>query len=344
MKRPVRPAIKPATLDDVARIAGVSAKTVSRVANRHANVSTATRERVEAAIRDTGYRVNQAARSLAASRSFLIGAFMPHMPAFYFSEIFRGAAKACRHYGYHLVVEEFDHGPHSVVDRYERGLRGTHCDALILTPPVCDDERLLDALDRDGVPYVRIAPGKQLDRSVMVAADEGIGVRQLARHLWDGGRRRFAIIAGPAEHAAAAFRETCFRDAVAALGGDAASVRLARIELDQSIAEAGRIAALDLLRDADPLPDAIFAFNDEVAIGTIAAIRELDRSVPRDIAVAGFDDGNIAQLVWPQLTTVHQPIADLAFQAVGIIANMDVKEGAAGNILLPTHLVVRGTA
>lgn len=343
MKSPVPSVKRPATLDDVARIAGVSAKTVSRVVNRNANVSAATRERVEAAVRDTGYRVNQAARSLAASRSFLIGAFMPHLPTFYFSEIFRGAAKACRHYGYHLVVEEFDHGVDSIVDRYEQGLRGTHCDALILTPPVCDDERLLDALDRDGVPYVRIAPGKQVDRSVMVSADEGLGVQQLARHLWDGGRRRFAIIAGPAEHAAAAFRETCFRGAVAALGGDAEGMRLARIELDQSIAEAGRIAALGLLRGADPLPDAIFAFNDEIAIGTMAAIRELGRSVPEDIAVAGFDDGNIAQLVWPPLTTVHQPIADMAFQAVGIIANMDAKGGPPDDVLLPTHLVVRGT-
>ena len=170
---PIGPAVKkPATLDDVAAIAGVSAKTVSRVVNRNANVSAATRERIEAAIRETGYRVNQAARSLAASRSFLIGAFMPHLSSFYFAEIFRGAAKACRQYGYHLVLEEFDHGADSVVDRYEQGLRGAHCDALILTPPVCDDEKLLDALDRDGLPYVRIAPGEQLGRSVAVGADE----------------------------------------------------------------------------------------------------------------------------------------------------------------------------
>ncbi|ALH80901.1 LacI family DNA-binding transcriptional regulator [Sphingopyxis macrogoltabida] len=333
---------KPATLDDVAAIAGVSAKTVSRVVNRNANVSAATRERIEAAIRETGYRVNQAARSLAASRSFLIGAFMPHLSSYYFAEIFRGAAKACRQYGYHLVLEEFDHGVDSIVDRYEQGLRGAHCDALILTPPVCDDEKLLDALDRDGLPYVRIAPGKQVGRSIAVAANERQGVRELARHLWDSGRRRFAVVAGPAHHAAAMVREQAFCEALAELGCDPASVLLTRIDLHESISEAGREASLELLRGAATLPDAIFAFNDEIAVGTIAAIRELGLSVPGDISVAGFDNSNIAELMWPPLTTVHQPIAGLAFRAVSIIADASRPEDR--NLLLPTNLVVRGTS
>ena len=125
------------------------------------------------------------------------------------------------------------------------------------------------------------------------------------------------------------------------MGGDPAGVALARIELNESIAEAGRIATLDLLRDVGQLPDAIFAFNDEVAIGAMAGIRELGRSIPEDIAVAGFDDSYIAQLVWPPLTTIHQPIADLAFQAVRLVA--DPEGFSTGNILLPTSLVVRGT-
>ncbi|NIJ35925.1 LacI family transcriptional regulator [Sphingopyxis panaciterrae] len=333
---------KPATLDDVAAIAGVSAKTVSRVVNRNANVSAATRERIEAAIRETGYHVNQAARSLAASRSFLIGAFMPHLSSFYFAEIFRGAAKACRQYGYHLVVEEFDHGVDTMVDRYEQGLRSARCDALILTPPVCDDERLLAALDRDGMPYVRIAPGIRPGVSAALSADDAQGVQQLARHLWASGRRRFAIIAGPADHAAAMIRENSFVETLAGLGGDPEGILLTRIELHESISESGRAATLDLLRRVDPLPDAIFAFNDEVAIGAMAAARELGLTVPGDVAIAGFDDSYIAQLAWPPLTTIHQPIADLAFQAVGVVASGE--SFAASQILLPTSLVVRGTA
>jgi LacI family transcriptional regulator len=332
---------KPATLNDVAAIAGVSAKTVSRVVNRNASVSAATRERIEAAIRETGYSVNQAARSLAASRSFLIGAFMPHLSSFYFAEIFRGAAKACRQYGYHLVVEEFDHGVDTMVDRYEQGLRSARCDALILTPPVCDDGQLLDALDRDGMPYVRIAPGKRPGISPALSADDGQGVRQLVEHLWMSGRRRFAIIAGPVDHAAAVIRERSFSEALARLGGDPAEISLTRIELHESISESGREATMALLRSADPQPEAIFAFNDEVAIGAMAAARELGLSVPDDIAVAGFDDSYIAQLSWPPLTTIHQPIADLAFQAVSVVAAGGGFD--ASQILLPTRLVIRGT-
>ncbi len=333
---------KPATLDDVAAIAGVSAKTVSRVVNRDVNVSAATRERIEAAIRQTGYRVNQAARSLAASRSYLIGAFMPHLSSFYFAEIFRGAAKACRQHGYHLVLEEFDHSVDSFVERYEQGLRGAHCDALILTPPVCDDEVLLDTLDREGVPYVRIAPGRDVNRSVSVSADDRQGVRELAGHLWERGRRRFAILGGPADHGASKVRENAFCDALTDLGGDPSSVAFARIQLNESIAEAGRIATLGLLREASEPPDAIFAFNDEIAIGAMTAIREMGRSIPEDIAVAGFDDSYLARLGWPPLTTIHQPIADLAAQAVRIIA--EARYSVDDRILLPTKLIIRGTS
>jgi DNA-binding LacI/PurR family transcriptional regulator len=111
--------------------------------------------------------------------------------------------------------------------------------------------------------------------------------------------------------------------------------------LHESISESGREATLALLRSADPQPEAIFAFNDEVAIGAMAAARELGLSVPDDIAVAGFDDSYIAQLSWPPLTTIHQPIADLAFQAVSVVAAGGGFD--ASQILLPTRLVIRGT-
>jgi LacI family transcriptional regulator len=333
---------RPATLDDVAALVGVSAKTVSRVVNRDGNVSAKTRERIELALRETGYRVNQAARSLAASRSYLIGAFMPHLSSFYFAEIFRGAAKACRQYGYHLVLEEFDHGAETVVDRYEQGLRGAHCDALILTPPTCDDEKLLEALDRDGMRYVRIAPSKQLGRSTALGADDRQGVEELVQHLWAKGSRSFAMIAGPVDHLAATIRERTFFQTLAGLGCDPARLSIVRPEWNEPIADAGREATLRLFHDTPQRPDAIFAFNDELAIGAMAGVRELGLSIPDDVAIAGFDDSHVAQLVWPPLTTIHQPIAELAFKAVGIIADSDELNG--NDVWLPTNLVVRGTA
>lgn len=341
--KPMPPASKkPATLDDVAAIAGVSAKTVSRVVNRNANVSVATRERIEAAIRETGYQVNQAARSLAAARSYLIGTFMPNIPSFYHGEIFRGAAKACRQHGYHLVVEEYDHGAETVLHSYERGLRGAGCDALLLTPPVCDDEALLDALDRDGVRYVRIAPAIQPERSTALFADDRQGVEQLVRHLWDRGRRNFALIAGPSDHVSAMVRQSTFEQTVESLGGDIANIRSHRPDWQGPIAEEGRVAAVSLLEDISRRPDAIFAFNDEAAIGAMACARDMGLSIPEDIAITGFDDSYIAQLTWPQMTTIHQPIADLAIRAIKVISESKGEENE--QIYLATRLVIRNSS
>lgn len=338
----ISPQKRPVTLADVALLAGASSKTVSRVVNREANVSQATRQRVEAAIRETGYQVNQAARALAAARSYLIGAFLPNVASFYQGEILRGAVNACRQHGYHLVVEEVDISAPTVVESYMQGLRGARCDALLLAPPACDDEALLDALDRDGVRYVRISPAKQPERSTALFADDRQGVEQLVRHLWDRGRRRFALIAGPADHASAAIREQAFTDMVGQLGGDVGAIKRRHPEWLESMAEIGRDAALSLLADPADRPDALFAFNDEAAIGAMAGARDLGLSVPDDISIVGFDDSYIAQLAWPQLTTVHQPIADIAMRAIEIMSEQSDK--ASGSVYLPTHLVVRNSS
>jgi LacI family transcriptional regulator len=332
---------RPVTLADVALLAGASSKTVSRVVNRDANVSQATRQRVEAAILETGYRVNQAARALAAARSYLIGLFLPSIPSFYQGEILRGAINACRQHGYHLIVEEIDIDAATVVDSYLNGLRGAGCDAFLLAPPVCDDEALLDALDRDGVRYVRVSPAKRPERSTALFADDRQGVEQLVHHLWDHGRRRFALIAGPTDHASALVRESTFAETVEKLGGSVSAIQRRQPEWLGPMAEIGRDATLSLLANPAERPDALFAFNDEAAIGAMTAARDLGLSVPDDISIVGFDDSYVAQLAWPPLTTVHQPIADIAKRAIEIIAT---QEGQASKpVYLPTHLVVRNS-
>lgn len=336
------PSKPPVTLAHVAAIARVSPKTVSRVINRDTNVSPATKARVEAAIMETGYVVNLAARSLAASRSYLIGMFMPNMSSHYCAEIFRGAARACRQHGFHLVVEEYDFGAATVVDRYEYGLRSTRCEALLLIPPVCDDMPLLEALDRDGVRYVCISPGRHDDRTTAIFADDSQGVASLARHLWDRGCRRFGLIAGPSSHASAAIRETAFTDTLKGLGASPDDITMARPDWNGTIAEVGRKAALSLLSGPQARPEAIFAFNDEAAIGAITCARDLGLNIPGDVAIAGFDDSYMAQLVWPQLTTVHQPIAEIAIKAIQVIAEEQPAEHR--RIYMPTHLVVRDSA
>ncbi|MDB5687165.1 MAG: hypothetical protein JWR77_1754 [Rhizorhabdus sp.] len=303
------------TLADVAAYAGVSGKTVSRVVNRDANVSKETRDRVEAAISALHFRPNPAARSLAAARSFLIGSLTVGLPSFYYAELFRGAMRACRARGYHLVVDEFGHGTEPIVDIYERDLRNMAYDGLILPPPVCDDLALLDALDRDGMRYVRISPATDVGRSASVFAEDEKGVTALVEHMWASGHRRFGMVTGPVEHASTAVRKDAFLSAVTRLGGDAREVATAAFVWNGSMMMSGRQAGVELLDRASP-PTAIFAFNDEMAAGIMALAHERGMRVPADLAVAGFDDADASKLTWPQITTIRQPIAQMAQVAV----------------------------
>lgn len=331
-------AIRPVTLAHVAALAGVSAKTVSRVVNRDPNVSAETRRRIEIAIAETGFRPNPAARSLAASRSYLIGIFMSDTAAFYHAELYRGAARACRALGFHLVLEEFDENSPRVVEQYERGLRFMRCDGMVLPPPLSDDTDLLDALDRDGVRYVRLAPARNVDRSTAIFADDADGVAALARHLWELGHRRFGIVAGPIDHAATAIRRDTFIASIIAAGGSADDVLVVDGAWDGSLMLAGRNAAMALL-DRPTRPGAIFAFNDEIAAGVMNYAREIGIGVPDDLAVAGFDDSDAAMLTWPSLTTVRQPVAGMGARAVEAIAAAE----ATIRIDCPVSLVIRGS-
>ena len=308
------------TLADVATLADVSAKTVSRVVNGDPNVSAGTKAKVEEAIERTGFRPNLAARSLAAARSFLIGTFAAEMSTFYYAELYRGAARACRRYGYHLVVEEFAHidgvsATDSVAEVYARTMSHIVYDGLVLPPPISDDRALLDLLDERGVRYVRLAPATKPERSSAVFSDDATGVRALVSHLWSLGHRRFGIASGPRGHAATVERRDAFIAAVDSMGGEPADVRIEPIAYAGSMIECGRNAADTLLVGYDR-PTAIFAFNDEVAAGIIIAARERGLECPRDLSVAGFDDSDAARLTWPPLTTIRQPIRAMGEAAV----------------------------
>jgi len=299
------------TLADVAELAGVSPKTVSRVVNADANVREATREKVRAAIAQLDFKPNLAARSLAAARSFLIGTIMPAVSVFYYHEVYRGAARACRDHGYHLVIEEFDADSESAVDFYRRHLSRTAYDGFLLPPPLGDDRDLLDALDQDGIRYARIAPATDVDRSASVYADDAAGVRDLVDHLWSAGYRRFGIVTGSPDHAATALRRDSYRDAIGACGGDASEVIEVEAVWQGEMIETGLHAAHAIL-DQSAMPIAIFCFNDEIAAGVAALAHQRGLHIPRDVAIAGFDDSEIAQLIWPSLTTIRQPIAEMA--------------------------------
>ncbi|WP_242129016.1 LacI family DNA-binding transcriptional regulator [Sphingobium sp. Sx8-8] len=305
---------RPVTLADIGASIGMSAKTVSRVVNRDPNVSQATRRRVEAAIAATGFRPNLAARSLAADRSFLVGCFLVNTANFYYAELVRGAARACRRYGYHLVLEELDL-QESVTDYYREHMSNIGHHGFLLAPPFCDDAALLDMLDEDGHRYVRVSPATQPGRAPSVYADDAGGVAALAEHLWQLGHRRFGIVSGPSGHLASAVRSHSFMESLYRLGCLPSDILSVEPDCWNPVVTGGRGAAIRMLGTGER-PTAIFCYNDELAAGFIGYARDIGLSIPGDLAVAGFDDSEGARLIWPPLTTVHQPIVEMAERAI----------------------------
>lgn len=338
------------TLDDIATLVGVSAKTVSRVVNNDPRVSPETRNKIEEAIAQSGYLPNPAARSLATARSRLIGLFAPPTRSHFYSELIRAAMRACRRAGYNLTVEEFDMRGGGAVETYIKTMRNLRCEGVILPSPICDDLDLLEALERDGVRHVRISPFLQPERSLSLVADHAAGARAVAEHFWSLGHRRFGVIAGLPQPASSAIRRDAFIAAVVAAGGspgDVAVVHIGEIMDPKtapdapSLIDVGRAAAHRLLTSEKP-PRAISAFNDELAAGAVVQARELGITVPGALAVAGFDDSDAARLCWPALTTVRQPIEAIADAAVSEISC--ASSARFGVEVFPVQLIVRASS
>lgn len=305
------------TIVDIAREAGVSIKTVSRVINREEGVGEETRARVQALVDRLGYRPNVSARSLSSRRSYLIGAIFMRVGAYhYVGEVQVGAMRACRRAGYHLVVEQV-RPPETMggVQRFAEGLRDARFDGVVLTPPTCDDPEVLAAVEAAGLPYVRIAPHREFERSPYVFMDDQKAAREQTLRLWNMGHRRIAFIDGPADHGSATRRRLGYLEAMRDRGVEPRPEWIAKGEF---LSLSGFNATEALLRLPER-PTAIFAANDEMAVGALAAAAKNGLSVPRDLSVVGFDDTPSAEAAWPRLTTIHQPTAEMAEAAVEML-------------------------
>lgn len=330
--------MRKATIADVASAASVSIKSVSRVINREANVGAALRQRVESAIDQLGYRPNPAARSLATGRSFRIAALLDNPSPNYSLKIQDGAYLACRDAGFQLIIEHVD---------TLRGDAGSHMrdvidhsplDGVIITPPATDSADLLDLFEQLSIPCVRIAPMAWPDRYSSVFSDERAAAEDVARYLWSLGHRYFGFVGGPAQHGASRWRREGFLEALASRGIPDEGIY--RADGDFTFAS-GIGAGLELLRRSDP-PTAIFAANDDMACGVCAAAAQLGIKVPQAVSVVGFDDSLIAKTMWPELTTVHQPIAEMAGEAVQLLINRRTGR-TRRSIAHRCTLVARGT-
>ncbi len=306
-------------------MAGVTPKTVSRALNDAPYVSEAVRRKVKDAAAALDYHPNIAAQSLIARRSFLIGLTYERPSPSYVVELQNGALARLENGRYRLVVLPFNHVASRPAELGKLLLRAG-LDGVLLAPPACDQSELLDMLERQKLAYARITPHSELDRGTVVAMDEVAAGHAVAAHILALGHRNVGIILGDPSHAASKGRLEGYRQA---FGERGLAIDDKLIVTGDFTYDIGYRVALDLLRRA-PRPTAILAQNDDMAVAAIAAARDLGLAVPHDVSIAGFDNSEVSRTTWPQLTTVHQPVREMAWDAANrLIAALDGKDEIA---------------
>ncbi|MEO1407568.1 MAG: LacI family DNA-binding transcriptional regulator [Pseudomonadota bacterium] len=301
-----------AKINDVADLAGVSIKTVSRVLNNEPNVRPETREKVRVAVRELRYVPSVSARSLAGQRSYMFAMFYDTASEGYLSRFQKGALEACRRANYHLIVEQCSVGATETVDHLVVTATQLRVDGVLLLPPVGDTEHIVERFADLNIPAALIAPGGETFGMPSVRMDDIAASAELTKFLIDQGHRRIGFIKGHPDHGATTLR----------LNGYLTALRQAGIEPEEALVRPGDFTlpsglapARELLSMASP-PSAIFASNDDMAAAVIRVAAERGLQVPEELSVVGFDDALIASATVPPLTTVRQPVEAMAEAAI----------------------------
>ena len=337
--KPIERAVAGATVYDVARAAGVSAMTVSRVINGRAGVSGATRAKVDAALAALKYQPNLAARA-ARTGTLRIGLLYSNPSAAFLSELLVGAMDQCSQGGGQLLLERCDDLPsqRAAIDK----LIAAGADGILVPPPLCDSKAALRQLHQIGMPTVAVATARPAAGVAAVRIDDYQGALAMTRYLIGLGHRDIAFIKGDPKHTPAQLRFQAFGDAMREAG---LALPPQRVAQGYFTYRSGLEAARRLLA-APARPSAIFASNDDMAAAALAVAHGMQLQVPKQLTVCGFDDTPVATTVWPALTTIHQPIADMARAAVNLLLEEIRRRRAdepkvAAHHLLPFTLVVR---
>ncbi|OEJ23863.1 LacI family transcriptional regulator [Streptomyces agglomeratus] len=331
-KRPAGRA-QSASMADVARVAGVSSQTVSRVANGYAGVTEETRQQVLAAMKELGYRPNSAARALKRGEFRTIGVITFGLSTTGNVRTLEAIATSAAHEGYAVTLLPVAVPTQDEVRGAFSRLGELAVDAVI----VIQEVHLLDAVPLDLPPNVQVvvADSDAGDRYTVVDTDQAGGTRTAVRHLLDLGHRTVWHLAGPEESYAAQRRADAWRAELTRAGRTPPPL----VRGDWS-AESGYRAGLELASLEDC--SAVFAANDQMALGLLRALHERGRTVPDDVSVIGFDDIPESGSFLPPLTTVHQDFAEVGRRCVeGVLRQMRHDATAHGTTLVPTRLVVR---
>lgn len=335
-----------ATIDDVAELAGVSIKTVSRVVNREPNVREQTREKVENAIARLNYRPNKAAQNLASHHSHLIVLIYDDPSAYevpsagFIIRMQQGALRACRTANYELLIHPCRYRNKNVAAELQTLIEQVRPDGIVLAAPLSNVPRIVEAIEATGTPFIRVSPGKANGSSLYVETNDRELSAEMTRYLESLGHKRIAFIKGHPGHKAVGNRLQGYLDGLEQSGLEACDELIAKG--DNSI-RSGEAAAVALLELDDP-PTAIFAANDDMAAGVLRVAVRQGIKVPDQLSVAGCDDIALAQQIYPALTTINQPLSQMAEAAVLTLleSQRNAKQPDSPTIV-PGTLKIRGS-
>jgi LacI family transcriptional regulator, galactose operon repressor len=306
--------------------------TVSRVINNEPNVREQTRKIVSAAIASLDYTPNPAARSLAGANVVHI-AMLYANPSAYIAEFLFGGLEQARKYNAQFIVEKCVNDPH--IDAEIQRIVAGGVDGILLAPPLADSERLINLLEANDIPAVLVTSSRVRDNVSAVSIDDYRAAKEMTQHIIGLGHRRIGFVKGHPNQAASERRLAGFRDAMQDAGLDCP---------DQLVAPGlftyrSGLDAAELLLGLAARPTAIFASNDEMAAAVVAVAHRHDLDVPGDLTICGFDDTPLATTVWPELTTIHQPIAELSRAAADLLIRK-VRARRAGKAQKSRHLML----
>ena len=315
-----------ATINDVAKLSGVSIKTVSRVMNNEPSVRQLTREKVQAAVKELSYQPNLAARSLAGTKSFTIAYVYDNPNAYYIIDMQEGILSACRQQGFELLINPCDSQKENITEDIINTIKHARVAGLVITPPFSENPEFVKRITEQDIKVVRIISGDIMsgdmtpdELSPCVMVNDRAAAQTITQHLIDLGHTKIAFIAGDAEHMSTIERYKGYEKALK-LNGITLNDDLiihGEYSFESGVNGAKALMAKDVNNDSTPT--AIFSCNDEIAAGALFAARLMNISIPEQLSITGFENSPFSRQTWPKLTTANQPNKQIARDATSLL-------------------------
>lgn len=326
------------TITDVAKYAGVSIKTVSRVTNKEPSVKQATVDKVNAAIAALNYQPNLAARNLASTSSYVIGFIYDNPNAYYIIDMQNGILSACKEKGFELLIHPCNAKSENICDELTTMVKHARLAGLVLTPPMSENPEILAALDAIDANYVRIISGDTADKNqgLSVLINDKNAAQNITKHLIELGHQHIGFISGDQQHASTKARFDGYKLALS----DSNIKFNATWAIDGTYSFESGVEGANKLINMKNRPTAIVACNDEIAAGALFAARLAGLDIPKDLSIVGFEDSPFSRQTWPKLTTVHQPNVEIAQIATQLLIDKrKSQQKESVKLFIPTPVI-----